>query len=125
MAHKPIAWKFRLLRNINASGYKENRRLLKAWARAEGGTARNNPLNTTEPWADSTDYNSVGVKNYPSGEAGIMATGRTLENGHYPGIVRDLRMRDRHKTARQIVADNAAEFDTWGTGAKNILGVLG
>lgn len=122
--HTPVAWKFRLLRAIHASGYRANRKLLRAWARAEGGTARYNPLNTTEPWPGSTDYNSVGVKNYPSGAAGIAATAATLVNGHYNGIVADLRRRKDHKTARQIVTDNAAEFDTWGTGSANILRLL-
>ena len=122
--HNPIGWKFRLLRSIHGSGYRQNRRLLRAWARAEGGTARFNPLNTTEPWPGATDYNTVGVKNYPSGAAGISATAATLVNGHYNGIVHDLRLRRNHYTAEEIVNRNASEFDTWGTGAKNILAVL-
>lgn len=123
--HTPLAWKFRLLRAIHASGYRQNRRLLKAWARAEGGTARYNPLNTTEPWPGSTNYNSAGVKNYPNGAAGISATAATLVNGHYDGLVADLRRKRNHLTAKQIVVQNAAEFDTWGTGSENILRALG
>jgi hypothetical protein len=122
--HYPLAWRFRLLRAIHGSGYRANRRLLKAWARAEGGTARYNPLNTTEPWPGATDYNSAGVKNYPTGAAGIAATAATLVNGHYDGIVADFRRRKDHKTARQIVVENAGEFDVWGTGSKLILEVL-
>ena len=122
--HFPIMWRFRLLRAIHASGYRQNRKLLRAWARAEGGTARYNPLNTTQPWPGSTDYNSVGVKNYPNGAAGIAATASTLVNGHYNGLVADLRRRDNHKTARDIVTDNAHEFDVWGTGASHILALL-
>lgn len=120
--HYPILWRFRLLRAIHAKGSWQNRKLLGAWARAEGGTARYNPLNTTEPWPGATDYNSVHVRNYPTGAAGIAATAATLVNGHYNGIVRDLR--EGRALARVIVIDNAAEFDTWGTGSKNVLRLL-
>jgi len=122
--HYPLLWKYRLLRAVDGSAYRQNRILLRAWGRAEGGSARFNPLNTTEPWLGASVYNSAGVKNYPTATAGIQATARTLENGHYPGILADLRRRKQHKTARQIVSDNAAEFDTWGTGAHNILRLL-
>jgi len=121
--HLPPLWKFRLLRAVHARGVRENRRLLAAWARAEGGTASYNPLNTTQAWPGATDYNSAGVKNYPTGAAGIAATAATLTNGRYDGIVADLRA--GKKAAAQIVRDNAVEFDTWGTGASNILRVLG
>lgn len=121
--HLPYLWRFRLLRAIRAKGGSENRRLLGAWARAEGGTARYNPLNTTEPWPHATIYNSAGVRNYRTGADGIQATAVTLLNGHYPGIVHDLR--DGTRTARAIVQAHAAEFDTWGTGAQHILGLLG
>ncbi len=120
--HLPPLWKFRLLRAIHAKGVRENRRLLAAWARAEGGTASYNPLNTTEPWPGATDYNSVHVKNYASGPSGIAATAATLVNGHYDGIVADLRAGTF--TAEQIATRNSSEFDVWGTGAANILRVL-
>ena len=122
MAHLPVLWKFRLLRAIRAKGDAENRRLLAAWARAEGGTARNNPLNTTEPWPGATDYNTVGVKNYVSAADGIAATAKTLTNGHYDGLIADLRKGDL--SAVDMVERNASEFNTWGTGAALILSVL-
>jgi hypothetical protein len=121
--HIPILWRYRLLRAIDGKNNRANRRLLRAWAKAEGGSARYNPLNTTEPWHGTTNYNSDGVKNYPTAAAGIAATAATLRNGHYQGIVSD--MRQGRKAAQTIVRDNAAEFDTWGTGAKLILEVLG
>lgn len=120
--HFPVLWRFRLLRAIHAKGTNENRRLLAAWARAEGGTATYNPLNTTEPWPGATDYNSVHVRNYPTGAAGIAATAATLVNGHYAGIVRDLRA--GKCTARQMVERNAHEYDTWGTGSSHVLAQL-
>lgn len=123
MTHLPFMWRFRLLAAIHARGVWQNRRLLAAWARAEGGSAGFNPLNTTQPWPGATDYNSVGVKNYPNGAAGIAATAATLVNGHYNGIVADLRV--GKLPAEEIVRRNASEFDTWGTGAGNVLRVLG
>lgn len=122
MSHLPFMWKFRVLRAIDAKGSWQNRRLLRAWARAEGGTARYNPLNTTQPWPHATDYNSVHVKNYATGADGIAATARTLVNGHYTGIVSDLRA--GRKDAKRIVSDNAAEFGVWGTGASHIAALL-
>jgi hypothetical protein len=120
--HLPYLWRYRLLRSLGAKQNRENRRLLHAWRTAEGGTARYNPLNTTEKWAGATDYNSVGVKNYRTGADGLAATKATLVNGFYTGIVRDLRA--GHLSARLIVQHNAKEFDTWGTGSENILRLL-
>ena len=121
--HLPYLWRFRVLRLIHGKGnYRPNRELLGAWAQAEGGTARFNPLNTTQPWPNATNYNSVGVKNYRTGSDGVHATAVTLLNGHYDGIVADLRA--AKKTARRIVEDNAHEFDVWGTGASHILALL-
>jgi hypothetical protein len=57
---------------------------LQAWHRAEGGTAAFNWLNTTQPAPGATDYNAVGVKNYPDYETGIAATVETLISDH-PG----------------------------------------
>lgn len=122
MTHLPFLWRFRLLHAIHAKGRWQNRRLLDAWARAEGGTARWNPLNSTQPWPGATDYNSVHVRNYPSGAAGVAATAATLVNGRYDGIVADLRV--GKNTAQEIVRRNAAEFGTWGTGAENVLRCL-
>jgi hypothetical protein len=120
--HIPYLWRYRLLRDLRAKQRRPNYRLLHAWREAEGGTACFNPLNTTEPMPGATDYNSVGVKNYTSGAQGISATYLTLVNGHYDGIVHD--MRGGSLSALEIVQRNAAEFDTWGTGAKLIEEVL-
>jgi hypothetical protein len=120
--HLPRLWRFRVLRAIHANGSNDNRRLLAAWARAEGGAAWNNPLNTEEPWPRSWLYNPDGVRDYATAADGIAATAATLTNGHYNGIVRDLRAGT--KPAAQIVRDNAAEFDTWGTGSRRVLACL-
>jgi hypothetical protein len=120
--HLPILWKFRLLRAIHAKGVSENRRLLDAWARAEGGKARFNPLNTTEPWPHAWNYNSAGVKDYRTGQDGIWATAATLTNGLYWGLVNDLRKGDLK--AKDIATRNAKELDKWGTGAQHVIALL-
>lgn len=120
--HLPLLWRFRLLWAIKAKGNVQNRLLLRAWAQGEGGNAAYNPLNTTQPWPGATDYNPDGVRNYPSGKAGIAATAETLLNGHYPKIVANFRKGT--KSAVQMVNDAADEFDVWGTGAALILRVL-
>ena len=48
-----------------------------------GQGAAYNPLDTTQDWPGSTNFNSVGVKNYPSFQAGVDATARTMEYGSY------------------------------------------
>ena len=121
--HLPPLWRFRLLGVIGASGRWEHRKLLGAWAQAEGGTARWNPLNTTLPMPGATNYNNAGVRDYPRPIVGLCATAATLANGFYDGILRDLTAGTF--TARQIVERNRAEFDKWGTGAANVLKVLG
>lgn len=121
MNHIPRFWRFRLLLKLRARQSRSNYKLLHIWAECEGGTAAFNPLNTTEPWPGATDYNSAGVKNYPSGPDGIQATYLTLVNGHYNGIVGGLRASVNPKT---IVTKYASEFDTWGTGTGCILRAL-
>lgn len=121
--HLPVLWKFRLLRALRAKGNAANRQVLAAQAKVEGGMARFNPCNTTEPWPNSWPYNSAGVRNYRTGQDGIRATAATFANGYYDGILRDFR--EGTKNAHQIVADNAAEWDKWGTGAAKMLAVLG
>lgn len=116
--HIPLLWRFRLLTKLKAKQARSNYKLLHVWAQCEGGTARYNPLNTTQPMAGATDYNSVGVKNYRTGKDGIEATYLTLVNGHYNGIVEGL----RHATPPKIlVQENKDEFNTWGTGTSCIL----
>jgi hypothetical protein len=64
-----------------------NRKFLLAWMQKEGGSAANNPLNTTlkTDGVDST-YNSAGVRNYKDLTAGIQATLSTLRSPRYAPI---------------------------------------
>jgi hypothetical protein len=121
--HFPPNWDGRLLAVVGADpGYQQGRRLLGAWATAEGGTAKWNPLNTTYGLPGATDYNSVGVKNYRRPTEGVCATALTLVNGYYPHILAALQGGTR--TAEQIVNDFPDEFRRWGTNPQTILEVL-
>jgi hypothetical protein len=72
--------------------------------------------------AGATDYNAVGVKNYPNPVSGISATALTLILMPYRGLWTD--MQKGTYTAKQLVTRNARAFDTWGTGAAHILRLL-
>jgi len=99
----------------------EKARFFEAWARAEGTTAEYNPFATTRKgYSGETQFNSVGVKNYPSLAIGIQATYDTLQNGYYNHIV-DL-LRDPSVSAEDLAV--AVSKSPWGTGT-GVLRVLG
>jgi cell wall-associated NlpC family hydrolase len=112
-------WRERILMGVGVKPTPENLRFMDAWARAEGGTAANNPFNTTQPMAGATPYNSVGVRNYGSPEIGIDATVNTLTNGRYGNIIGALRRGDSAYAVAQALAASP-----WGTGGlvQKILG---
>src|SRR5207237_8354923 len=91
-----------------------NEQFLDTWQRYEGGTALNNPLNTTQGYPGATNYNSVGVKNYRTPYDGIQATATTLRNGRYDAILSALRSGDPYAYADKIAVAQAIR--TWGTG---------
>lgn len=133
--HLPPQWDKRLLAMLNARGWDAGKfapealRLLAAWARAEGGTATWNPLNSTSrlvqdgrAWQTSPDYNSTGVRNYDTPTHGVAATAATLLNGNYNGIVGFLQA--PAITAEQAVRKYADQFRKWGTDTNLLLAVL-
>jgi hypothetical protein len=80
-----------------------------AWEAQEGTRAAWNPLATTHRMDGSTDFNSVGVQNYPSLEQGLQATKETIDNGWqvygYGAIVRSMQdCADPIGTAQRIAA---------------------
>jgi len=81
---------------------------LVSWMQAEGGSAEYNPLNTTLNLglAGETNYNSVGVQNYPSLSTGEYADAQTLQN--YPQIIKAL-------NAPPSVFDATVVNSKWGT----------
>lgn len=75
-------WATALLQAVDAPVCGNNLVSLVTWQTAENTTAAWNPLATTQSAPGTTDYNSVGVKNYPSSAAGIAATVATLRGGY-------------------------------------------
>jgi hypothetical protein len=107
-----------VLSGIGAPTTAENIRAMKAWALAEGTKAQFNPLATTRKGSNTTDFNSVGVKNYPSYQDGVAATIGTLKNGRYPNILAALAQGNSAEGVGLAVAQSP-----WGTG-QGVLRVL-
>jgi len=103
-----------ILEGIGAPVTDENLKFFYAWRQAEGGSAKNNPFNTTYKLAkdqDMTNYNSVGVKNYSSPLYGIEATIKTLKLSYYTCIVDGLK---NDVGASEI--SKCPALEKWGTG---------
>ena len=109
-----------ILKGVGAPITDENMKFLYAWRQAEGGKAKNNPFNTTQPKPNSTFYNCLkkgisgcksGVRNYMSSQDGIDATIKTLRNGRYENILKALKSGE---SAEQTAM--ALKASPWGTG---------
>ncbi len=133
--HLPDHWIEKICALLSIPGWRtgdfnhEAVRFFTAWARAEGGKAKWNPLNTTDHIEDAwghwqgTDLNSVTVANYDTPWQGIVATAATLlQSANFTGIVADLRAATF--TAEEIVNRNSGEIHVWGTSPHLMLEVL-
>lgn len=82
-----------------------------AWMEGEGTKARNNPLATTRPGvAGASNFNSAGVKNYPTFSLGMRATVATIGLVPYRKLLAEIRKgTSAHAIAKLIVAS------PWGT----------
>jgi len=107
-----------LLRELNAPYTWQTDKFMRAWAQSEGSLAKNNPFATTMPAQGATNFNSVGVKNYPTWESGVEATAKTIRLSHYTKFLDALR---RGASATEIAT--ALALSPWGTG-KLVLRVL-
>ena len=107
-------WDTQLLGTLGIAATAKNVQFLDQWQGFEGGTARNNPLNTTQPWTGATNYNSVGVKNYLTQYDGLQATAKTLRNGNYDAILAALRSGNPYTFSEPLAIAQALR--TWGTG---------
>lgn len=110
---------------VEIERYDEAQLAIVCWIAAEGGFAKCNPLNTTLWRPGCSNYNSVGVKNYPSIDVGIEATASTLNYGadRFRYGYRPIRRRIRkNRNAERIL--KAVEKSEWGTGglALQVLG---
>lgn len=105
------------LRQVGAPDKRRNRVALVAWMQAEGGSAKWNPLNTTQEAPGATVYNYAGVKNYPSASVGIRAASETLNYGARNRIRGYGRIRHRLRKNRGSLGTLlAVERSDWGTG---------
>jgi peptidoglycan hydrolase CwlO-like protein len=75
-------WAELLLSKLGAPICQDNLIAVVAWESAESTAAAYNPLATTRDFPGATDFNTVGVKNYPSLGDGIQATIDTLVLGN-------------------------------------------
>lgn len=103
-----------MLLNIQAPITLSNLKSLAAWQKREGGTARHNPLNTTQHKKGATPYNTFAdnlhVWNYTSVFQGAAATAETLMNGSYPDILERLRL------GFGLCGFRSEEFSSWSGG---------
>lgn len=104
-----------VLKCLGAPKTDSNMLFFYAWRQAEGGTAKNNPFNTTYKKdlesSQYTDYNYAGVKNYSTKSVGIEATCKTLKLSRYKDIVDAL----KNGNAFDKI-DKMSSLKTWGTG---------
>jgi hypothetical protein len=126
--HLPPYWAEHLSAVLGAPQRQETIRFLHAWARAEGGSAQWNPLNTTWDLPGATDYNSSGVKNYPRPVWGVCATALTLTEPAvgpltFPKLVGHLQAGTY--TAEEIANNCSTELRHWGTDPGLVLTILG
>lgn len=95
-------------------------RFMNAWQSAEGKGGTFNPLNTTQEWPGATCFNpNPCVKNYPTYEAGMLATLKTFK-GDYPGY--DQIIRGLHTNNVKMAWEGIAS-SPWGTHAQLIVKV--
>jgi len=108
----------RLLRELSLPTTNNNILSLVGWMDGENTYAKWNPLATTQPWNNATNFNSVGVKNYASMSDGIKATAKTLTNGYYKEILRNL-----NRSAQPLKTGEAIAASPWGTKQLAIYGI--
>lgn len=110
-----------VLESLGATPTQTNMNLLVAWMGMENGWTSSfpskNPMNTTLGGAQfpgATNFNSVGVKNYPSWSEGFLATAKTLNNGLYPTLVAGLKNSDANSF---FSTQGMQELETWAGGS--------
>jgi hypothetical protein len=90
-----------------------NVRSMVTWAvseNANGNGAHWNIWDTEEVMPGDSDFNTVGVKNYPDEQTGLLAFKRTLFNGYYPLIINCLA-----RSAAPAETLNAVYNSPWGS----------
>lgn len=90
--------------------------LIQNWAHWEFSAAENNPLDTEQSFPGSTDYNSLGVKNYPLLADGVSATIETMQNGLYPNLLSCLSQIGTPAVNTDWLHRLISDINVWGTG---------
>ena len=120
------SWAALFLSRIDAPLCRDNLVVVVAWEVAEGTAAAHNPLATTHDMPGSTDFNSVGVQNFPTVEAGLEATMATLLNGltiyGYGAILDALKRCASARTTAEAI--NASSWCRGCAGGLYVLNVL-
>ncbi len=132
--HLPEKWIERICAMLKVPIDHEIVRLFTAWQKAEGGTARWNPLNTVNhihsqahgDWQSSPDYNKVGVCNYNHPWQGIVAHVDTFEQPAWGDFLYGLRhAKQSITTAEELVEEYGTIIkDHWGTSPALMLQIL-
>lgn len=112
------AWAVDLLGRLGMPKTRENVRAIVAWQLAEGTRAAFNPLAVNRDHPGATDFNSHGVKNYPTYDAGMQETVEGFHNGRYDQILAALASGNDARAVGTAVANSP-----WGTG-QGLLRVL-
>ncbi len=117
----------RVVQKLGGTPTEEKRRFFKAWKRAEGTDAKNNPLATTwdKQVPGQTDFNKVGVKNYPDQETGVSATVNTLTKGIGATAYKDLVAKLQSDTTAEDLANTPTAFKSWSGKPDYVANVLG
>lgn len=119
-------WAEEFLERIDAPKTKRNVLAILCIIRAEGDSARCNPLNTTLRRGGSTDLpgNSAGVQEYPDFKTGLDASAETLNHGaELPDDdygYRSIRFRFRHSYGAHGTLKEW-EQSAWGTGGLGLI----
>lgn len=114
-------WAISLAQGLgNTSPTQEIIDFIVGWSAKETGVqtpeytgAKFNLLNTTQPWINTTDFNSVHVKNFASYNDGIAATVVTIRNGFYPALNHCLSTNDHSQLTDSPSSEVLHELTTW------------
>lgn len=104
-------WSVAFLHAIGAPATNANIISVNSWQSREGGGGQNNPLNTTLNCCGAIgNFNSVGVKNYPTPADGVRANANTLLGGGYSDVLLALR------SGRGLCGQSFAGLSRWSGG---------
>ena len=114
MSGTELEWADAVLGRLGIAPTLAAEQALVAAAVGENSRAADNPDDTTQPGpAGTTNYNSAGVRNYPTWTDGVDETVATLSNGLYGPVLAALAVAGQPQAADRIVT--AWARSPWGT----------